>query len=147
MTITPPCCFCSPWLRYVAAGWMQARIFKRERKSELGGKSVNGCWYGPRKKNSWDWRRRIFWPQAGEWAEEYGNSGFRIPRNSFTCHWIRIASIVLCLDLQSLPTHVSEAQMSCGVFWSLAGTFSRNSGVTSRGRWMMLCTSKWSVFR
>ena len=29
-------------------------------------------------------------------------SNFRIPRNSFTCHWIRIASIVLCLDLQSL---------------------------------------------
>ena len=47
-------------------------------------------------------------------------SNFRIPRNSFTCHWIRIASIVLCLDLQSLPTHVSEAEMSCGVFWSLA---------------------------
>ena len=45
---------------------------------------------------------------------------FRIPRNSFTCHLIRIASIVLCLDLQSLPTHVSEADQSCGVFWSLA---------------------------
>ena len=26
---------------------------------------------------------------------------------------------MLCLDLQSLPTHVSEAEMSCGVFWSL----------------------------
>ena len=50
-------------------------------------------------------------------------SNFRIPRNSFTCHWIRIASIVLCLDLQSLPTHVSEAEMSCGVFWSLAFFF------------------------
>ena len=47
-------------------------------------------------------------------------SNFRILRNSFTCHWIRIASIVLCLDLQSLPKHVSEAEMSCGVFWSLA---------------------------
>ena len=47
-------------------------------------------------------------------------SNFRIPRNSFTCHWIRIASIVLCLDLQSLPTHVSEADQSCGVFWTLA---------------------------
>ena len=47
-------------------------------------------------------------------------SNFRIPRNSFTCHWISIASIVLCLDLQSLPTHVSEADQSCGVFWSLA---------------------------
>ena len=47
-------------------------------------------------------------------------SNFRIPRNSFTCHWIRIASIVLCLDLQSLPTHVSEADQSCGVFWRLA---------------------------
>ena len=35
-------------------------------------------------------------------------SNFRIPRNLFTCHWIRIASIVLCLDLQSLPTHVNE---------------------------------------
>ena len=52
-------------------------------------------------------------------------SNFRIPRNSFTCHWIRIASIVLCLDLQSLPTHVSEAEMSCGVFWSLALCFAR----------------------
>ena len=51
-------------------------------------------------------------------------SNFRIPRNSFTCHWIRIASIVLCLDLQSLPTHVSEADQSCGVFWSLATGFS-----------------------
>ena len=50
-------------------------------------------------------------------------SNFRIPRNSFTCHWIRIASIVLCLDLQSLPTHVSEADQSCGVFWSLALLF------------------------
>ena len=50
-------------------------------------------------------------------------SNFRIPRNSFTCHWIRIASIVLCLDLQSLPTHVSEADQSCGVFWSLADPF------------------------
>ena len=47
-------------------------------------------------------------------------SNFRIPRNSFTCHWIRISSIVLCLDLQSLPTHVSEADQSCGIFWSLA---------------------------
>ena len=27
---------------------------------------------------------------------------------------------MLCLDLQSLPTHVSEADQSCGVFWSLA---------------------------
>ena len=43
--------------------------------SELGGKSMNGCWYGPRKKNYCDWRRRIFWPQAGEWAEEVGSSG------------------------------------------------------------------------
>ena len=64
-----------PQRRYVAAGWMQARSFKRERKSGLGGKSVHGCWYGPRKKNSCDWRRRIFWPQAGEWAEEVGSSG------------------------------------------------------------------------
>ena len=50
-------------------------------------------------------------------------SNFRIPRNSFTCHWIRIASIVLCLDLQSLPTHVSEADQSCGVFWSFSQNF------------------------
>ena len=27
---------------------------------------------------------------------------------------------MLCLDLQSLPTHVSEADQGCGVFWSLA---------------------------
>ena len=51
----PLLCFCSPWRRYVAAGWMQARVFKRERKSELGSK--------------------IFWPQAREWAEEVGSSG------------------------------------------------------------------------
>ena len=53
-------------------------------------------------------------------------SNFRIPRNSFTCHWIRIASIVLYLDLQSLPTHVSEAEMSC-LFWSLARSCYENS--------------------
>ena len=35
-------------------------------------------------------------------------------------HWIRIASIVLCLDLQSLPTHVSDAEQSGRVFCSLA---------------------------
>ena len=41
-------------------------------------------------------------------ASESERSNFRIPRNLFTCHWIRIASIVLCLDLQSLPTRVNE---------------------------------------
>ena len=61
-------------------------------------------------------------------------SNFRIPRNSFTCHWIRIASIVLCLDLQSLPTHVSEAEMSCGVFWSLAKRTDAMSLSTMDGR-------------
>ena len=30
---------------YVAAGWMKARLLKREGKSESGKKSVNGCWY------------------------------------------------------------------------------------------------------
>ena len=30
---------------------------------------------------------------------------FRIPCHSFTCHWIRITFIVLCLHLWSLPTH------------------------------------------
>ena len=54
------------------------------------------------------------------WSIIWKRSNFRIPRNSFTCHWIRIASIVLCLDLQSFPTHVSEADQSCGVFWNLA---------------------------
>ena len=34
---------------------------------------------------------------------------------------------MLCLDLQSLPTHVSEAEMSCGVFWSLAADYSINT--------------------
>ena len=53
---------------------MQARLSERERKS-LGRKSVNGCWYVPRKKNYCDGRKRIFWPQAEEWAEEYGSSG------------------------------------------------------------------------
>ena len=53
---------------------MQARLSERERKS-LGRKSVNGCWYVLRKKNSCDGRKRIFWPQAEEWAEEYGSSG------------------------------------------------------------------------
>ena len=48
-------------------------------------------------------------------------SNFRIPRNLFTCHWIRIASIVLCLDLQSLPTHVNELRSklrSCEPIWA-----------------------------
>ena len=35
MIITPPCWFCSLWRWYVAAGWMQARLFRRVRKSEL----------------------------------------------------------------------------------------------------------------
>lgn len=35
-------------------------------------------------------------------------SHFRIPGHSFTCHWIRLMSIVLCLDLPSLPTNVSD---------------------------------------
>ena len=47
-------------------------------------------------------------------------SNCRIPGHSFTCHWIRIASIVLCLDLQSLPTHVSEVDQSGWVFCNLA---------------------------
>ena len=49
-------------------------------------------------------------------------SNCRIPGHSFICHWIRIASIVLCLNLQSLPTHVSEADQSGQVFCSLAKT-------------------------
>ena len=32
----------------------------------------------------------------------------RIPCHSFTCHWIRITFIVLCLNLQSLVTDVDE---------------------------------------
>ena len=35
-------------------------------------------------------------------------SHFRIPGHSFTCHSIRLMSIVLCLDLPSLPTNVSD---------------------------------------
>ena len=50
-------------------------------------------------------------------------SNCRIPSHSFTCHCIRIASIVLCLDLQSLPTRVSEADQSGRVFCSLAGAY------------------------
>ena len=45
---------------------MQARLSKRERKSELRRKSVNGCQYIPRKK------RRIFWPQAGNELKKMG---------------------------------------------------------------------------
>ena len=45
-------------------------------------------------------------------------SNCRIPGHSFICHWIRIVSIVLCLDLQSLPTYVSEADQSGRVFCS-----------------------------
>ena len=73
MTITPPCCFCSPWLRYVAAGWMQARVFKRERKSELWSKSVNRCWYGPRKKNSVTGGGRYFGHKLGNELDEVVN--------------------------------------------------------------------------
>ena len=71
MTITPPCWFCSPLREYVAAGWMRARLFKRERKANLW--MDVGMVQG--RKNSCDWRRGIFWPQAGEWAEEDGSSG------------------------------------------------------------------------
>ena len=70
------------------------------------------------------------WTGCSVWHESRSN--FRIPRNSFTCHWIRIASIVLCLDLQSLPTHVSEADQSCGVFWSLAWVTNEPNGWSSR---------------
>ena len=70
-------------------------------------------------------------------ALHYG-SNFRIPRNSFTCHWIRIASIVLCLDLQSLPTHVSEADQSCGVFWSLAPLCHGNFILACRTKFLIL---------
>ena len=73
-------------------------------------------------------------------------SNFRIPRNSFTCHWIRIAFIVLCLDLQSLPTHVSEADQSCGVFWSLAQNTCRriNRSYCSQPIYTKRCY--WAVF-
>ena len=42
----------------------------------------------------------------------------RIPCHSFTCHWIRIASIVLSLVLESLTTHINEVDQSGRVFWS-----------------------------
>ena len=69
-------------------------------------KSVDcSCWA------FFDWVQCEFWPDRFslyrfvDRQESYAlRSNFRIPRNSFTCHWIRIASIVLCLDLQSLPT-------------------------------------------
>ena len=52
--------------------------------------------------------------QVTKWIENLFEvkirSNCRIPGHSFTCHYIRIASIVLRLDLQSLPTHVSEAE-------------------------------------
>ena len=47
-------------------------------------------------------------------------SNCRVPGHSFTCHWIRIASLILCLDLQSLPIHVSEADQSGRILCSLA---------------------------
>ena len=42
----------------------------------------------------------------------------RIPCHSFTCQWIRKASIVLCLVLESLTTHVNEVDQSGRVFCS-----------------------------
>ena len=75
------------WLLHHPAGFVACGVgtlqlvecrlvyLSEELESELGGKSVNGCWYGPRKKNSCDWGRRISWPKAGEWAEEVGSSG------------------------------------------------------------------------
>ena len=55
---------------------------------------------------------------TGKTGKKYTQRGsnFRIPGHSFTCHWLRITSIVLCLDLQSLPTHVSEADQNGRVF-------------------------------
>ena len=48
---------------------------------------------------------------------------FRIPCHSFTCHWIRKASIVLCLVLESLTTHVNEVDQSGRVFCSYSKDF------------------------
>ena len=79
----------------------------------------------------YDMRGRLYDKLQKYITEEVTWSNFRIPCNSFTCHWIRIASIVLCLDLQSLPTHVSEAEMSCGVFWSLAGNILCNASTVT----------------
>ena len=42
----------------------------------------------------------------------------RIPCHSFTCHWIGIASIVLCLVLESFTSHVNEMNQSGRVFCS-----------------------------
>ena len=42
----------------------------------------------------------------------------RTPCHSFTCHLLRITFIVLCLDLQSLLTHVNEVDQSGCVFCS-----------------------------
>ena len=41
---------------------------------------------------------------------------YGIPCHSFICRWIRIASIVLRLVLESLPTHVNEVDQSGRVF-------------------------------
>ena len=51
---------------------MQARVFKRERKSELGSKSVNRCWYGPRKKNSVTEGGRYFGHKLGNELKKLG---------------------------------------------------------------------------
>ena len=63
-------------------------------------------------------KKIIKFSQVTKWIENLFEvkirSNCRIPSHSLTCHWIRIASIVLCLDLQSLPTHVSEAEKSWG---------------------------------
>ena len=47
----------------------------------------------------------------------------RIPCHSFTCQWIRKASIVLCLVLESLTTHVNEVDQSGRVFCSYSKDF------------------------
>ena len=101
-------------------GWLHARWGLEEFRKVM---QTHDCVSG--LHNFWEFSQPPEWSEISKEINCEGKqislgSNFRIPRNSFTCHWIRIASIVLCLDLQSLPTHVSEAEMSCGVFWSLA---------------------------
>ena len=59
-------------------------------------------------------------PQASTKPEKLFKTelNYRIQGNLFACHWIRIASILICLVLQSVPTHVNEVDQSGPEFCS-----------------------------
>ena len=63
----------------------------------------------------------------------------RIPCHLFTCHWIRITFIVLCLNLQSLVTDVDEGGWCGRVFCSWFRCFRELPFVYFSGVLSLIC--------